>query len=205
MRIEENKLCGILIEEIEARSETVKKDKSGMPGGDRQLAVAIDGRCASGKTTLAMQLKEKLHCNVVSMDHFFPQPHQRTPERFKTPGGNVDYERVLSEIMSPLSKGEPVCYRPYNCHSRKFDEEIRLDSHRLTIVEGSYSCHPALWDYYDLRIFLSVGQEEQLRRIVLRNGPEAANVFEQRWIPLEEAYLSEFHIEERCDFCAVTG
>lgn len=33
--------------------------------------VAVDGRCASGKTTLAEELAECLSCSVIHMDHFF--------------------------------------------------------------------------------------------------------------------------------------
>ena len=32
--------------------------------------LAIDGRCASGKTTLANELSQSLSCNVVHMDDF---------------------------------------------------------------------------------------------------------------------------------------
>lgn len=39
---------------------------------DRQpLIVALDGRCASGKTTLAALLQQQTGCSVVHMDHFF--------------------------------------------------------------------------------------------------------------------------------------
>lgn len=36
------------------------------------LLIAIDGRCTAGKTTLASIVKEKINCNVIHMDHFFP-------------------------------------------------------------------------------------------------------------------------------------
>ena len=57
------------------------------------VTVAIEGKCTSGKTTLANYLGEVYDCNVFSMDSFFLQPHQRTEERLAQPGGNVDYER----------------------------------------------------------------------------------------------------------------
>ena len=44
--------------------------------------VAIDGKCTSGKTTLASKLAEIYDCNVFHMDDFFLRPEQRTPERF---------------------------------------------------------------------------------------------------------------------------
>lgn len=69
----------------------------------------------------------------------------------------------------------------------------------VTIVEGAYSCHPTLWDAYDLRIFLDVDGAEQLRRIDKRNGAEALAMFRDRWIPLEERYFETYRIKERCD------
>ena len=61
------------------------------------------------------------------------------------------------------------------------------------------ACHPALWDCYDLRAFLTVDPDEQLRRIESRSGPEKAAMFRTRWIPLEEQYFAAFSISQRCD------
>ena len=69
----------------------------------------------------------------------------------------------------------------------------------LTLVEGTYSCHPTLWNAYDLRIFLSVSPAVQRERILRRSGEEGYEAFRTRWIPLEEAYFSAFQIAERCD------
>lgn len=41
---------------------------------NRPLVVAIDGRCAAGKSSFAQKLQEETGCNVVSMDHFFLPP-----------------------------------------------------------------------------------------------------------------------------------
>ena len=70
-------------------------------------------------------------------------------------------------------------------------QPIEIDPSPLVVIEGAYSCHPQLSGYYDLRVFLSVGKEEQLLRISERNGPEIAELFKKRWIPLEEAYFSD--------------
>lgn len=168
------------------------------------LIIAIEGRCASGKSTLAAGLKETLGCNVIPMDHFFLQPHMRTRERLETPGGNIDYERFLQEVLRPLSMGEAVSYRPYNCSDGQLDAPITLMPARINLVEGSYSCHPALCQYYDYRIFLSTSYEEQLRRIELRNGKEGLVTFREKWIPLEEKYFRELQIEKQCDITIIT-
>ena len=167
----------------------------------RPVLLAIDGRCGAGKSTLARALGEKAGAAVVHMDDFFLRPEQRTPERFAEPGGNVDRERVLEEVLAPLRENRPAVYRPYDAHKPAMLEPVHLEPSPVTIIEGSYSCHPALWNYYDARVFVDVGPEEQLRRIEARNGPEALPLFRDKWIPMEEAYFRAFQIPGRCAVC----
>ncbi len=91
------------------------------------VLLAIDGRCGSGKTTLARALQEKSGAAVVHMDDFFLRPAQRTPERFAEPGGNVDRERVLEDVLIPFKQGRPVVYRPYDAHKPAMLEPVHLE------------------------------------------------------------------------------
>lgn len=163
------------------------------------LLIAIDGRCAAGKTTTASLVKEKINCNIIHMDSFFLQQGQRTKERLDEPGGNVDYERVKKEVLIPLSRGQIFSYRPFDCKTMELSGPVKVEPAAVTIIEGSYSCHPVLWDFYDLRIFLNINAEEQLQRIKRRNGTEAAQVFSDKWIPMEEKYFNTYNIQKRCD------
>lgn len=162
------------------------------------VLIAIDGRCAAGKSTLAAVLGEKTDCCVIHTDDFFLRPLQRTLQRYEEPGGNMDRERLLEEVMKPLSENKPFYVRSYDCRTQLLTEPVHILPQRLAVVEGSYSCHPSLWDFYDLRIFLTVGREEQLRRIEQRNGREALASFAEKWIPLEECYFKAYDIEKRC-------
>ncbi|MCD8130589.1 MAG: AAA family ATPase [Lachnospiraceae bacterium] len=166
---------------------------------EKPILIAIDGRCCVGKTTLAQSLQKEIGCRVIHMDDFFLRPEQRTEKRYHEPGGNVDYERFLMEVMEPLAEHRPFSYRPYDCKRQALSEVIEVQPCDVAVIEGSYSCHPALWDFYDLRIFMDVGKEEQLRRIAKRNGEAALAVFREKWIPLEEAYIKAYDIEGRCD------
>ncbi len=171
---------------------------------EANFLVAIDGRCASGKTTLARELQEILSCDVIHMDHFFLRPEQRTRERLNTPGENVDHERFLEEVLIPLRKNEAVSYRPFDCKTMELGEPILLSDSKIYIIEGAYSCHEALWGYYDFRIFLSVSPKEQIQRIMLRNGEDSAEIFRSKWIPLEERYFEAFHVADKCNYCFTT-
>ena len=134
------------------------------------------------------------------MDHFFLRPPQRTRERLAKPGENIDHERFLNEVLVPLEAGMEAAYRPYSCRTASMGALITVKPSPMVLVEGSYSCHPALWEHYDCRVFLSVGLEEQLRRIEARDGRAQLEIFQEKWIPLEERYFSSFRIEDRCDY-----
>lgn len=183
------KLCTVI--------EAVQKQLDELDKKERVIA-AIDGRCGAGKTTLAEQLRKRNGFTVLHMDDFFLRPEQRVPERWDKPGENVDHERFLEEVLIPLTKGESFSYRPFDCHTQDFKEPVEVRPARITIVEGSYSCHPDLWGYYDLHIFLTIDKNEQLRRLTER-GRGSIEMFRNRWIPLEEEYFSAFQIEKRCE------
>lgn len=168
---------------------------------DAPLRIAIDGRCSAGKTTIANRLQNVFECNALHMDDFFLRPEQRTEERLRQPGGNVDWERFREEVLFPLRCDVPFSYQPYDCHTQMLKEPVKVEPKRLTIVEGSYSCHPELWDFYNLHIFLTISSAEQRRRIQCRNGEAALKIFQNKWIPLEERYFEAFQIEQRCEFC----
>ena len=177
---------------------TIKQQIDALLSTRERLLVAIDGRCASGKTTLSAALSHMLQAPVIHMDHFFLRPHMRTPERLRLPGGNVDKERFLEEVVPALQQGKDVSYAPFDCHSGGFKAPIHIPAAPIILVEGTYACSPELWDCYDLRIFLTVDPQVQLQRIEKRNGTAAVEAFRHRWIPLEEAYFQAFDIQERC-------
>lgn len=169
------------------------------------VTIAIDGRCGSGKTTLANKLKAYFDCHIFHMDDFYLQEYQRTQERYNEPGGNVDRERFKKEVLDPLKNQQDVLYRPIECSSMSISEGTVYPYKPINIIEGSYSCHPELIDDYDMTIFLDIDESLQHKRIEKRNGKEALNMFIKKWIPLEEKYFSSFDIQNYCDFYFKAG
>lgn len=164
-----------------------------------RVLIAIDGPAASGKTTLAERLAAHYGAQVLHMDDYFLQPHQRTSERYAEPGGNVDRERFLSEALLPLSRGESYVRRRFDCASMTLLDGETVQPARVVIAEGSYSLHPALAPHYDLRVLMRISPERQSARILARNGEEKHTQFMARWIPLENRYFAATRITERCD------
>ncbi len=164
-----------------------------------RLLIAIDGPCGSGKTTLANQLSAVLNAPCVRMDHFFLPHALKTPERLAQPGGNADLDRLLGEFMTPWLSAGCASYRPYNCHRDCLSAPVDVPVSHVTILEGSYSLHPSIARYADIRVFLQIDPEEQRRRIVSRNGLSGWARFADKWIPLERAYFDAFHLPDaRC-------
>ncbi len=185
--METMKKYNLLFEKIE---ELMQKKTS--------VSIAIDGGAASGKTTLAKILSEKYGAPIIHTDDFFLRPEQRTPMRFAEPGGNFDRERFLQEVVPHIGTNKTFSYQIFDCSSMTLGEYREIPNTPLIITEGSYSHHPDFSDVFDLRVFLSIDEDERKARIWARNG-EKSEMFFTRWIPLENRYFEAFSIKEKAD------
>ncbi len=163
------------------------------------VTLAIDGNCASGKSTLAALLAEIYDCNVFHMDDFFLPEIRKTKSRLSEAGGNVDYERFQAEVLAGLRSGDKFIYRPFNCMSQELTGAVEVSPKQLNIIEGAYSLHPSLSASYDLKVFLSIDSALQSQRILERNGHRMHRRFVEEWIPLENRYFAESRTREGCD------
>lgn len=170
-----------------------------------KVILAVEGGSAGGKTTLGKLLEQVYDGTVFHMDDFFLRPQQRTYERLAEPGGNVDRERFLAEVLLPLSKNSPIAYRRYDCGTSAIMPSATVMPTRLNIIEGVYSMHPDLAEYYDLSVFLDITPEQQKKRIEKRNSPDMAQRFFAEWIPMEQRYFEAMKVKERCDIIIKTG
>jgi uridine kinase len=167
--------------------------------------IAIDGRAASGKTTLAGNLARILETESVHMDDFFLLPELRTPARLAEPGGNVHYERFMKEVLPGLRRADTFSYQKFDCSKMQLGAMRNIPASRWRIVEGAYSHHPVLGNYADLKVFFDITPSEQIARIRKRNGERKAGEFIKKWIPMEEKYISSFDIKKRADIIIGNG
>ena len=164
----------------------------------QSLVVAVDGRAAAGKSTLAAFLQQHYAASVVHMDHFFLPGELRTPARYAQPGGNVHYERFLAEVAPHLQARRPFCYRRFDCGRMAYAESIAVDAGGLVVVEGAYSLIPPLRSLYDLAVFYDISPDLQRQRLLQREGEAGSARFFARWIPLEEAYIAACLPQQQC-------
>lgn len=165
----------------------------------RSISIAIDGNSGSGKSTLANILNDIYDCNIFHMDDFFLTLNLRTSERLAEVGGNVDYGRFNNEVICGLNSKSDFNYQKYDCRKMKLDEFVSVSPKRLNIIEGSYSMHPTLIGNYDLKIFLQIDGEEQVERILKRNGSFMLQKFIDEWIPKENIYFEKMNIPAKAD------
>lgn len=167
--------------------------------GKEPVIAAVDGRACSGKTTLSLFLQEKLSCPVFHMDDYYLPFAEREESWREHPGANMNFRRLEQEVLGPFSEGKRGSSRPYSCHENIFGEAVPFEAGGLLLIEGSYSHHPLLRKYYDLKIFLTCTPALQKSRILQREK-ERAEMFRKLWVSLEERYFENFHVAENADY-----
>ncbi len=168
-------------------------------GADTRTLVSIDGPCASGKTTVADRLAGILDAAVIHTDDFYVPHARKTMERLAVPGGNCDWERLVSEVLAPWKSRQPGTYRRYDCHADCLLPPEALPGTKVLIVEGSYSNLPAIRTLADVRAFMNTPESVRRERLERRESPASLRMFDQRWIPLENAYFEAYKLpDEGC-------
>ncbi len=162
------------------------------------FAVAIDGMAGAGKTTLAAYLSKKYGAPVVHLDDFRLPPAER-PKGWETiPGGDVDFERFEEEIVAPWMEKRPLVYTTVDPVTGEMLDRRALPDGQMFLFEGTYIMHPMIRDFFDLRLFVRVGAEEQARRLAAAKVPAGALPTETR-LDLERAYFDAYMTEALAD------
>ncbi len=165
-----------------------------------RVVIAIDGHCASGKTTAAELISKLFDAEVIHMDDFFLPPELRAPQRLPEVGGNIHYERFGDEVLPNLRTNRPFTYRVFDCQRFAYSTQPRtVGPSRVVIVEGVYSLHQSFGKYYDLSVFASISPEVQLERLKRRGGAALLSRFQNEWIPMEQSYFDAFEIQKNSD------
>lgn len=167
------------------------------------LIVGIDGRCGSGKSTMAQFLAEHFDARVIHMDDFYLPIDKRRENWREVPCANMDLQRLIDTVFLPAKKNQEICYQAYRCQLGSYTDLIVEPQKPLTIVEGSYALHPQLAAYYDDTVFMTCSSTTQEKRLKEREQERFVN-YQKLWIPLEEAYYKETGVESCADYFICT-
>ena len=103
----------------------------------RPILIALDGRCGSGKTTLAAQLAERFPgSRTIHTDDYYLPPAKRVPGWETLPCANMDLKRLRAEVLNPARAGQPFSYLAYSCREGAYLPPVSCQPARLVIVEG---------------------------------------------------------------------
>jgi len=156
---------------------------------ERPWILAVDGRSASGKSTLAKQLNHHIprsaivHTDDIAWHHSF-----------------FDWSDLLiEEILQPIRAGQAVSYIPpgWKTHNRSgsIDVAANLD---LLIIEGVGASRTEMMPFIDRSIWVQSDFDEARRRGIERDGGnEDAIQFWDEWMAAELVFLAEQRPWER--------
>lgn len=167
--------------------------------------VAIDGRCGAGRNSLASAVREHMRWPVLHMEDFALRAEELAQGGAETgPGGSMAYERLVREVLEPLTRRETICFVPCNRSAEKQRGAITVGPAPFILLEGAYCLHPKLRQYFDLKIFLDVNPDEQLQRLEERATPEQFAHLRDEVIPDEERYIREYDVRGAADMYFLT-
>jgi uridine kinase len=151
--------------------------------------VGVDGKGATGKTTLAAQIAAALPGSVTVHIDDFARPEVRGWER----------DRFVRQVLRPLLAGRPGRYQRWD-----FDRNVGAEWQTVpvgvpVIVEGVSATDERLGVPWDFTIWVEVPYEVRLARALERDGPERLDRWLTDWMPSEDAYEKAQRPQERVD------
>jgi uridine kinase len=161
--------------------------------------VAFDGPAGSGKTTFAAAMHEELTSRglgVVTM-HMDDLYEGWTGLR---PGLE---ERVLTQLLHPLSEGRRARWQQYDWEAGRFDRWQDLDPPAVLILEGCGSGARAYAPYTDMLVWVEADRDVRIGRGVERDGEQVLPHW-LAWMDLENAYFAANDTRARADILLST-
>lgn len=181
---------------------------SRLPG--QVFRVAVTGITASGKSTLAEELMQRLEglgrsCIRLPVDGF----HNARSVRYRLGRDSAEgyyrhaynYDLLLSRVLVPLGPGGDRFYV-----DRVFDVEtdtpiaarrIEAPAGCIAVFDASFLLRPEIRDHFDYRVFVQVSYEAARVRGVMRDSTalggekEAERLYRQRYHAAQQIYFSE--------------
>jgi len=194
--------------------EVLKRKRAGTP-----LRVGIDGRCASGKTTLADELASAIKLRQPELEILRPSVdgfHHMKAHRYRQGEYSergyyedaFDYQAIVECVLRPLSSDKfPVLCRQV-AHDWRSDmvhdaPPISVGANAVLVFDGVFLFRRELDPYWDLRVLVEVDAETSIERAVQRDAGDGRDVTERkyrlRYEPAWLIYVEQEHPDLRAD------
>jgi uridine kinase len=151
--------------------------------------VAIDGPGGSGKSTFASLLSAAAGgAPVIHTDDFASADN---PINW--------WPRLLEQVITPLTNGEPAHYQRYDWPSESLAEWHTVQPAPIVIIEGVSAARSEWSDHLTFVIWIETPREVRLARAVERDGDDALEDWEV-WMGEEDLHYERDPTRERADF-----
>lgn len=166
------------------------------------LLIGIDGCGGSGKSTFAAKIITDFpKVTIVHLDDFYlPSSKLMNIEPTKKPvGADYDWQRVLKQVLEPLSQEVEGYYQRYDWETDQLAEWHAVPTGGIVIIEGVYALRKELVEIYDLKIWVDCPRETRLARGLERDGEDARAMWENNWMVSEDIYVEQHKPIDRAD------
>lgn len=150
--------------------------------------IGIDGCGGAGKSTLAERLATPLDARIIHTDDFASWDN---PLNW--------YDRLLAQVLIPLSRNITGRYQRYDWHTRRLAEWHDVPVGGTVIVEGVTATRAVFRPMLSYTIFVETPQPMRLARGLERDGAQALELW-RAWQKAEDDYLAT---ERPADFANI--
>ncbi len=155
----------------------------------KSLIIGIDGISGSGKSSLALSLKNELeNTKIIKMDDFWNEELKSLDNKLLAEQNN----------LNPLTGDQTANYLQYYKNILN-DAKRELKPDEILIIEGVFALHSSIENYYNYKIWIetkpqTVGQKTD--QLTEDNLEEKEN---KNLSPEEKDYLEQDNPKERAD------
>ncbi|MFZ3571810.1 uridine kinase family protein [Streptomyces sp. BH097] len=142
--------------------------------------IGIDGHAGSGKSTLATRLAGALG----------GAPVLRLDDLASHDALFAWTERLRTQVLAPLSRGEAARYETYDWHARRYAAVRELPAADVVLIEGVGVGRSELRPELAMLLWLDMPGETAWARGRARDGEEQRE-FWDGWIPAEREHFKE--------------
>ncbi|CAN7513305.1 kinase [Rossellomorea sp. LjRoot5] len=182
----------------------------------RPFIVGIDGLGGSGKTTLALNVKQefmlaKYDAVILHMDNYIVEKSERygtgNEEWYEYYALQWNIEQLRKELFQRLHRGSDSITLPFYESSADsvVSKPIQLEGVKVVLIEGVFLQRKEWRDFFDYVIFLDCPPELRTERVIVRDtylGDEQARVekYKRRYWLAEDHYLLHANPAGQADY-----
>ena len=161
--------------------------------------VGVDGPAGAGKSSLCAALVSiDPSITIVPMDDFFLPPGLRRAPASEA-GRQIDWRRVLNQVIIPLTHRNAVRYQRFDWQSHTLKEWHSVPAGGIVLLDGVYSTREELVPFLAQRMWIHVPGNLGLKRGIERDGEASRAWWMADWVEDEDRYILAHRPEDLAD------